>query len=191
MINFYRGNELTADGLACANFEREYTVRDDRAALEFFDELWRSAGDNYTAVAEQVLSQTDFWGDDLTKYHELVGQIASYLESMNTVGVVKTIEAALENQAGAWTMFRHIKINPSDNVAVVSPSSVPALELVIDDVKIILKADIPQAHKFAITDIEAGADIIKYGSSISHATEAISPGEHVHTHNCKPILTAL
>lgn len=99
LINFYRGNELTADGLACANFEREYTVRDDRAALEFFDELWRSAGDNYTAVAEQVLSQTDFWGDDLTKYHELVGQIASYLESMNTVGVVKTIEAALEKSS--------------------------------------------------------------------------------------------
>src|SRR5690606_9217455 len=57
-------------------------------------------------------------------------------------------------------------------------------------VKIILKADIPQAHKFAITDIEAGADIIKYGSSIGHATEAISPGEHVHTHNCKTNLNS-
>lgn len=87
-------------------------------------------------------------------------------------------------------MFRHIKINPSDNVAVALTQLSAGTELVIDDVKIILKADIPQAHKFAITDIEAGADIIKYGSSIGHATEAISPGEHVHTHNCKTNLNS-
>jgi altronate hydrolase len=49
-------------------------------------------------------------------------------------------------------------------------------------------ADIPQGHKVALRPIEAGAPVYKFGFPIGLATQAIAPGEHVHTHN---VATAL
>lgn len=40
-------------------------------------------------------------------------------------------------------------------------------------------------HKYALTDIKAGENVIKYGFPIGHATCDIFKGEHVHTHNLK------
>ena len=36
-----------------------------------------------------------------------------------------------------------------------------------------LREDIPQGHKLALTDIPAGATVVKYGFPIGHATQAI------------------
>ncbi len=44
---------------------------------------------------------------------------------------------------------------------------------------------IPAGHKYALSDIEKGDYIIKYGEIIGRATEFISKGEWVHTHNVK------
>ena len=38
-------------------------------------------------------------------------------------------------------------------------------------------------HKYAIRPIAEGEDVVKYGMPIGHATRAITPGEHVHSHN--------
>ena len=38
-------------------------------------------------------------------------------------------------------------------------------------------------HKYAIRPIAEGEDVMKYGMPIGHATRAIAPGEHVHSHN--------
>jgi (2R)-sulfolactate sulfo-lyase subunit alpha len=45
--------------------------------------------------------------------------------------------------------------------------------------------DIPLGHKIALKDIAAGSDVIKYGRTIGAASQAISKGQHVHTHNVK------
>jgi altronate hydrolase len=54
-----------------------------------------------------------------------------------------------------------------------------------DDVAVTLRdADgVPQGHKIAVRDIEAGAEVHKYGQVIGRATAPIRAGEHVHTHN--------
>lgn len=52
-----------------------------------------------------------------------------------------------------------------------------------------VEVDISSGHKYALTDIPAGSDIIKYGSPIGHATVDIAKGEHVHTHNVKTNLS--
>ena len=44
-------------------------------------------------------------------------------------------------------------------------------------------------HKYALTDIACGENVIKYGSPIGHATADIKAGEHVHTHNVKTNLS--
>jgi len=40
-------------------------------------------------------------------------------------------------------------------------------------------------HKFALTTIQTGEPVCKYGEIIGTATREISPGEWVHTHNCE------
>lgn len=40
-------------------------------------------------------------------------------------------------------------------------------------------------HKLAVTPIDAGEPVRKYGEIIGSATERIEPGEWVHTHNCE------
>ncbi len=44
-------------------------------------------------------------------------------------------------------------------------------------------------HKYALKAIRAGENVIKYGSPIGHATEEISAGDHVHTHNLRTNLS--
>ncbi len=82
-------------------------------------------------------------------------------------------------------MPNYVKINLNDNVGVALTPLEAATEVTIDDQIFKLKDDIGQAHKFALQDIAVGEDIIKYGSSIGHATKSIAKGEHVHTHNVK------
>ena len=49
--------------------------------------------------------------------------------------------------------------------------------------------NLEDGHKYALRDISAGEDIIKYGNPIGHATCDIKKGEHVHTHNVKTNLS--
>ena len=49
--------------------------------------------------------------------------------------------------------------------------------------KIKLLDEIPAGHKFALIDMEAGTDVIKYGEPIGQSTAKIARGEHVHRHN--------
>lgn len=49
--------------------------------------------------------------------------------------------------------------------------------------------NLEDGHKYALRDIKAGENIIKYGNPIGHATEDIKAGEHVHTHNVKTNLS--
>ena len=49
--------------------------------------------------------------------------------------------------------------------------------------------NLENGHKYAIRDIKAGEDIIKYGNPIGHAVVDIKKGEHVHNHNIKTNLS--
>lgn len=46
-----------------------------------------------------------------------------------------------------------------------------------------VEVNLADGHKYAIRDIAAGENVIKYGNPIGHATKNIRKGEHVHTHN--------
>ena len=52
-----------------------------------------------------------------------------------------------------------------------------------------VEVHLDDGHKYALRDIAAGEDIIKYGSPIGHATCHIPKGAHVHTHNVKTNLS--
>lgn len=48
-----------------------------------------------------------------------------------------------------------------------------------------VEVNLDNGHKYAICDIKAGENIIKYGAPIGHATCDIKKGDHVHSHNLK------
>ena len=51
--------------------------------------------------------------------------------------------------------------------------------------KIQAKNEIPLGHKIAMSDLNEGDTIIKYGHDIGKVVKSIKKGEHVHVHNVK------
>ncbi len=81
-----------------------------------------------------------------------------------------------------------IMIHPSDKVAVALRPLEQGMTLQVGDVGVELLEEIPQGHKFALTDMEAGEPVIKYGARIGYAKEAIRKGAWVHVHNLRTAL---
>ena len=82
-------------------------------------------------------------------------------------------------------MKEFIKIHQNDNVAVALTPLSANRTLDVDGTEVTLREDIPQGHKFALTDIPADAKVIKYGCPIGIAKENISCGSWIHTHNIR------
>lgn len=82
-------------------------------------------------------------------------------------------------------MKTYLKIHSDDNVAVALTSLKKGTAITVDNQEIVLIEDIPQGHKFALTNITKNAPVIKYGSQIGIAKENILTGSWIHTHNLK------
>ncbi|NDV45731.1 altronate dehydratase [Paludibacter sp. 221] len=87
--------------------------------------------------------------------------------------------------------MKYLKINPADNVAVAINDLHRGESVTIDNMQIVLNADIPAGHKFALKDIAAKSDIIKYGYPIGHAREDIKQGDWVNEKTIKTNLEGL
>ena len=74
-----------------------------------------------------------------------------------------------------------IRLSPEDNVMVALNELAP--DSIIEKAGINSHARIPAGHKVAISQINSGSPIIKYGQTIGFASKNILPGDHVHTHN--------
>jgi galactarate dehydratase len=74
---------------------------------------------------------------------------------------------------------RSIQVHPADNVAIiVNESGLPAGSRLGSG--IVLRDDIPEAHKVALSDIAAGDAVVRYGVNIGYAREMIPAGSWVH-----------
>lgn len=97
-IAFYRGNELTEDGLKAVNpaTGKEYLIKDDADVLAFYAE--RSGMDNRQLVHD-VLSNADFWGRDLTEVNGLEEAVLSALDTIDEKGALEAMRLAAESSA--------------------------------------------------------------------------------------------
>ena len=82
-------------------------------------------------------------------------------------------------------MQEFIKIHPNDNVAVALCPLAAGRTLTVDSEELVLAEDIPQGHKFALSAIPKGEQVVKYGSPIGFTKEPVGAGAWVHTHNLK------
>jgi altronate dehydratase len=74
-------------------------------------------------------------------------------------------------------------ISDRDNVATALQALEPGATVEAGGRAVIVRESIPPGHKIALVEITSGHPIVKYGSSIGHATADIGAGQHVHTHN--------
>lgn len=90
------------------------------------------------------------------------------------------------------SMIPAIRISAADScVTVTAPAVKGDTILCLEDgggeVQILVNEDLPIYHKAAITEIPKGGFVYKYGEKIGTATQDIHVGDHVHTHNLKPV----
>lgn len=77
LLAFYSSDDLREDGLHAQRADgTEYTVLDDRAALEFFAETSSLPAAEF---AEAAAARTDFWGEDLRRYPGFTEAVAADL----------------------------------------------------------------------------------------------------------------
>lgn len=85
-----------------------------------------------------------------------------------------------------------LKIDTKDNVAVVI-RPVEAGETLsyrdgdAEEKTVTAVTAIPIYHKIALTDMNEGEKVVKYGEHIGEASCTIKAGEHVHTHNVNSV----
>jgi len=78
-----------------------------------------------------------------------------------------------------------LRLHPLDN-CIVTLTDIRQGELIAyDGGSVVANGNVDIGHKVAITAIDTGEKIIKYGASIGSATTPIAPGDHIHSHNLK------
>ena len=84
-------------------------------------------------------------------------------------------------------VVRAVHVNDADNCVTLTDSVCKGDYVSFaeggDEKSITALEDIPKWHKMAVTAIEKGSHIYKYGAVIGIASENIKAGEHVHIHN--------
>jgi altronate hydrolase len=74
-----------------------------------------------------------------------------------------------------------IRIHPADNVVIARRQLLGGTVLAEEGLTV--AGLVPPGHKVATQAVPAGEAIRRYDQVIGHATQAIAPGQHVHTHN--------
>ena len=86
-------------------------------------------------------------------------------------------------------MKKAIQIDEGDNVATVTSDikQGETVEVLSPEGEIIMKPrtldDVPSGHKIALTDLDRGDRVVKYGETIGIVSSPIRAGAWVHTHN--------
>ncbi|MBL8341741.1 MAG: altronate dehydratase [Rubrivivax sp.] len=75
-----------------------------------------------------------------------------------------------------------IRIHPRDNV-VIARRQLLGGAVLAEEADVAVTGLVPPGHKVATRAIAAGEPVWRYGQIIGTATQAIAPGQHVHTHN--------
>lgn len=89
LMAFYTGTQIRDKALIGHRGGEEYNILDDMAVLEFFAE---NSSKETEAYVHSVLSNTSFWGQDLSKIDGAEKAIVSYLGDIRTLGMRRAIE---------------------------------------------------------------------------------------------------
>ena len=76
-----------------AGKNNEYEIKDDLPILKFYD---AHKNDSAEVLAKEVLSNTDFWGEDLTKIPGLLDAVTEAMKMSETEGTYAVMQKCLK-----------------------------------------------------------------------------------------------
>lgn len=82
---------ISEDGLLGSRPGNDYLIKDDQAVLDFY---LAHKDDSCKGLVHAVCTNTDFWGEDLTKLEGFEAAVCTYLTQINengTYAVMKTL----------------------------------------------------------------------------------------------------
>lgn len=82
-----------------------------------------------------------------------------------------------------------IQLHQLDNVAIALAPLSKGTRYQFDGLSLTPLQDVEKGHKVALSDIDQGQNVIKYGAPIGFASQPINAGEWVHTDNVKTNLS--
>ena len=89
MISLYRNGTLQEDGkLLCKRGDDTYTLQDDAAVLNFFA---NHSGASAETLAKDFLSDTSFWGQDLTQVPGFLDYVIQALNDIEKLGMAAVV----------------------------------------------------------------------------------------------------
>jgi len=96
-----------------------------------------------------------------------------------------TINALLETAPAHPVALEQmaIRLHPSDDVVIAKQTLAPGTRLRWQGDLLHVRRPVPAGHKVALRNIAEGEPVRRYGQIIGFATQAIAPGDHVHTQN--------
>ena len=89
LMSFYTGSEIRDKALIGHRGEEEYRIMDDAAVLDFFA---ANSGKEAAEYVHAVLSNVDFWGQDLSALAGVEDAIIGYVNDIRTIGMRATME---------------------------------------------------------------------------------------------------
>ena len=96
-IAFYRGTELTEEGLTAARpAGNEYTVKDDRPILQFY---YDHRNDDVKTLVHAVCVNEEFWGEDLSAIAGFEDAVAGYVAAIEEKGAYDVMKSCLDKEA--------------------------------------------------------------------------------------------
>jgi altronate dehydratase len=110
---------------------------------------------------------------------------ALLLSILPAAGAKETRPDMNDQNTEAATDPRLLLLSDNDNVGVAIVALEAGERLLVRGETVETTMSVPLGHKIAIRSIAAGEKVVKYGAPIGSATQAIGPGDYVHTHNLK------
>lgn len=89
LMSFYTGTRMEESALIGNRNGEEYKILDDASALRFFAE---HSGQDSMTFTKAYLSNTAFFGRDLTEYEGLAETVSGYLNDIRTLGMREAIK---------------------------------------------------------------------------------------------------
>ena len=87
LINFYKGTTIADGALIGHRGNEEYKIKDSPEVLETFKAIYSEK----KPVANTVLAQVAWWGQDLNKIPGLTGLVDYYLNKIESIGIKETL----------------------------------------------------------------------------------------------------
>ncbi len=91
LIRFYKGAGIENRSMKGLYNEKEYLIKDDESVLAFFESLYKeydeAINENRKVIVNKVLSNIDWWNQDLTKIENLEESVLKHFDNICTKGM--------------------------------------------------------------------------------------------------------